>query len=243
MEAGKETRPPRGALIVIAVGLIACVAAALLRTDGSSGAAAPLAWGEPKAIPDSAAVAVPGGGTMRIDRRRPAGYRCQRQRLPALPDRRGARPSRRDRARESSLPGSRTRPNPRRPDPQRARRAAAAEQRALPPAGPARVAGRIQRSGNGSRDRQPRRRLPPFHHRAGRQGRVGAVREVSAGLGLGHARRIARASRKRSPSPRSGGAPASRPHTSPARRRRAAGRQPREPPHPLRGRPAAPAPR
>ncbi len=66
MEAGKETRPPRGALIVIAVGLIACVAAALLRTDRSSGAA-PLAWGEPRAIPDSAAVTVPGGGTMRID--------------------------------------------------------------------------------------------------------------------------------------------------------------------------------
>ena len=66
MEAGKETRPPRGALIVIAVGLIACAAAALLRTDGSSGAET-LAWGEPRSIPDSAPAAVPGGGTMRID--------------------------------------------------------------------------------------------------------------------------------------------------------------------------------
>jgi hypothetical protein len=41
-EPAKESRPPRGALIVIAIGLLACVAAALLTTDKGSGEAANL---------------------------------------------------------------------------------------------------------------------------------------------------------------------------------------------------------
>jgi len=61
-EPSPDTRPPRGALIVIAVGLLACVAAALLTADKSSGEAANLEWVQRVAIPDSAPVEVPGGG-------------------------------------------------------------------------------------------------------------------------------------------------------------------------------------
>jgi hypothetical protein len=64
-EAPRETRPPRGALVAIAVGLVACVAAALLSTDEPIGAAA-LAWETHSPIPDSKPAAIPGGGTMRI---------------------------------------------------------------------------------------------------------------------------------------------------------------------------------
>jgi hypothetical protein len=52
-------------LIVVAVGLIACAAAALLRTSkplGSTG----IDWGPQRAIAASKPAAVPGGGTMRI---------------------------------------------------------------------------------------------------------------------------------------------------------------------------------
>jgi len=62
MSEGAENGIPRGALVVIAVGLIATVAAALLATDRSAGAATPLEWVQEGAIPDSAAVPVPGGG-------------------------------------------------------------------------------------------------------------------------------------------------------------------------------------
>jgi len=62
-----DSRPPRGALIVIAVGLIACVLAALLTTDRASGEAANLEWVKRGTIPDSAPVAVPGGpGQMQL---------------------------------------------------------------------------------------------------------------------------------------------------------------------------------
>jgi hypothetical protein len=65
MDAGNETRPPRGALIAIAIGLIACVAAAVLSTDEPIGAAE-VAWGASMSIPVSGPSAIPGGGTMRI---------------------------------------------------------------------------------------------------------------------------------------------------------------------------------
>jgi hypothetical protein len=61
-EAQPDSRPPRGALIVIAVGLLACLAAALLATERGAGASANLEWVERAAIPDSAPVDVPGGG-------------------------------------------------------------------------------------------------------------------------------------------------------------------------------------
>lgn len=68
MSEGKaESRPPRGALIVVAIGLIACVAAALLSTDKASGEAADLEWVQHAKIPDSAPVAVPGSqGQMQL---------------------------------------------------------------------------------------------------------------------------------------------------------------------------------
>ncbi len=60
-----ETRPPRGALIVIAIGLLATVMAALLSTDKPLGAAT-LEWAEESRMPDSKAVAIPGGGQMQL---------------------------------------------------------------------------------------------------------------------------------------------------------------------------------
>jgi hypothetical protein len=60
-EPPQNIRPPRGALIVIAVGLLACVAAALLTTDKGSGEAASLEWVQTAPIPDSKPVQVPGG--------------------------------------------------------------------------------------------------------------------------------------------------------------------------------------
>jgi hypothetical protein len=61
-EAPRDTRPPRGALLVIAVGLLACLFAALLTTDKSSGSAALLEWVQKTPLPNSKAVPVPGGG-------------------------------------------------------------------------------------------------------------------------------------------------------------------------------------
>ena len=48
-DADSRPGPPRGALIVVAVGLLACVAAALLSTDKASGEAAQLEWVQKKA--------------------------------------------------------------------------------------------------------------------------------------------------------------------------------------------------
>jgi len=52
---------PRGALIVVAVGLLACLAAAALATGKGSGESASLEWVERGPVPDSKPVAVPGG--------------------------------------------------------------------------------------------------------------------------------------------------------------------------------------
>jgi hypothetical protein len=66
-DAPPENRLPRGPLIVVAVGLLACVAAALLATDKGEGTAANLEWVKRAAIPDSAPVDVPGGhGRMQL---------------------------------------------------------------------------------------------------------------------------------------------------------------------------------
>jgi hypothetical protein len=63
----QETRPPRGALIVIAVGLVACVVAALATVGKGEGEAANLEWVQLRAVPDSKSVPVPGGkGEMRL---------------------------------------------------------------------------------------------------------------------------------------------------------------------------------
>ena len=62
-----HTRPPRGALIVIAIGVIATIAAALLANEDLSGNAAKLEWVQAKKLPDSKPAAIPGGkGTMQL---------------------------------------------------------------------------------------------------------------------------------------------------------------------------------
>ena len=66
-DAAADTRPPRGALVVVAVGLFACVLAALLTTDKSSGSAAEVEWVQRQPIPDSKPAPVPGGsGQIRL---------------------------------------------------------------------------------------------------------------------------------------------------------------------------------
>jgi hypothetical protein len=62
---GLDSRPPRGALAVVAVGLLATLAAALLSTDKPIGAAE-VSWEQRAPLPDSAPAAIPGGGEMRI---------------------------------------------------------------------------------------------------------------------------------------------------------------------------------
>src|SRR6476469_1877471 len=62
MAGGDDNRPPRGALIVVAVGLIATLAAAALGNENLSGEATQLEWAQLREVPDSKPVAVPGGG-------------------------------------------------------------------------------------------------------------------------------------------------------------------------------------
>jgi hypothetical protein len=57
----QDTRPPRGALIVIAVGLVACVVAALASVGKGEGEAAQLEWVTMSPMPDSRPAAVPAG--------------------------------------------------------------------------------------------------------------------------------------------------------------------------------------
>jgi hypothetical protein len=66
MDAGKNTRPPRGALAVIAIGLIATFAAAALATDEVGGSSVEIEWAAQAPLPDSPATAIPGGGSMRL---------------------------------------------------------------------------------------------------------------------------------------------------------------------------------
>jgi len=65
MAEEKQNRPPRGALAVIAVGLVATVLAAVLSTDEPIGSAT-LEWVEKAPMPDSKVVPIPGGGTIRL---------------------------------------------------------------------------------------------------------------------------------------------------------------------------------
>jgi hypothetical protein len=63
----RDIRPPRGALIVVAVGLVACLVAALATTGKGEGEAANLEWVQSAEGQDSAAVPVPGGrGEMQL---------------------------------------------------------------------------------------------------------------------------------------------------------------------------------
>ena len=62
----QDSRAPRGALIVIAIGLVACIVAALASTGKGEGEAANLEWVQSAKGPDSSSVPVPGGGEMRL---------------------------------------------------------------------------------------------------------------------------------------------------------------------------------
>jgi hypothetical protein len=66
-EAHQDSRMPRGVLAVVAVGLIATLAAALLATGQGDGEAAHLEFVQAKTFPDSKPTEVPGGGgTMQL---------------------------------------------------------------------------------------------------------------------------------------------------------------------------------
>lgn len=60
-EAPRDTRMPRGVIAVVVVGLLACIAAALLTTDKGEGEAANLEWVQTGKFPDSKPATVPGG--------------------------------------------------------------------------------------------------------------------------------------------------------------------------------------
>jgi hypothetical protein len=65
--ADANTRPPRGALIVIAVGLVACVVAALASTGKGEGEAANLEWVQASQPVESKPVSIAGGkGEMQL---------------------------------------------------------------------------------------------------------------------------------------------------------------------------------
>jgi len=65
--ASPDRRPPRGALIVIAVGLVACLVAALASTGKGEGEAANLEWVKASSSTESQPAAVPGGnGQMQL---------------------------------------------------------------------------------------------------------------------------------------------------------------------------------
>jgi len=61
-----ESRPPRGAIVVVAIGLIATLAAALLATESAGGSSVALEFERRGEIADSRPAAIPGGGSMRL---------------------------------------------------------------------------------------------------------------------------------------------------------------------------------
>jgi hypothetical protein len=66
-ESSADSNIPRGALVVVAIGLLACVVAAVASTDKSSGSSAEVEWVQEKPLPDSRSVTVPGGkGRMQL---------------------------------------------------------------------------------------------------------------------------------------------------------------------------------
>jgi hypothetical protein len=67
MQRLTESRPPRGALVVIAIGLVATLAAVALATDEVGGSSVEIEWIQRAPLPDSAPAAIPGGGSMRLE--------------------------------------------------------------------------------------------------------------------------------------------------------------------------------
>jgi len=66
MDARKSTGPPRGAIAVVVVGLIATLAAALLTTDAATGSATELFWEAKAPLPDSKPAPIPAGGAAQV---------------------------------------------------------------------------------------------------------------------------------------------------------------------------------
>lgn len=67
MKPSADTRPPRGALVVVAIGLLATAVAAIASTAESGGAWVEVDWVAKAALPDSKAAPIPGGGSMRLE--------------------------------------------------------------------------------------------------------------------------------------------------------------------------------
>jgi hypothetical protein len=67
VDAVNDTRPPRGAIVVVAVGLFATLVAAWLSTDDAGGSSVKLEWEARAELPDSAPAAIPGVGSMRLE--------------------------------------------------------------------------------------------------------------------------------------------------------------------------------
>ena len=67
MDLGTDTRPPRGAIAVVVLGLIATLAAAALATDETGGSSVEIEWVARAPLSDSAPAAIPGGGSMRLE--------------------------------------------------------------------------------------------------------------------------------------------------------------------------------
>ncbi len=62
-----DTRPPRGAIAVVVIGLIATLAAAALATDEVGGSSVEIEWVARAPLPDSPPAPIPGGGSMRLE--------------------------------------------------------------------------------------------------------------------------------------------------------------------------------
>ena len=67
MDLSSNSRPPRGAIAVVIIGLIATLAAAALATDESGGAWVEVEWAARSALPDSSPAGIPGGGSVRLE--------------------------------------------------------------------------------------------------------------------------------------------------------------------------------
>jgi hypothetical protein len=67
VESSADSKPPRGAIAVIAIGLLATLAAAALATDEVGGSLVEIEWIGRAPIPDSPPVSIPGGGSMRLE--------------------------------------------------------------------------------------------------------------------------------------------------------------------------------
>jgi len=67
MDVSKENRPPRGALAVVIVGLVASVVAWWLSTDETGGSSVEIEWVAQAPLPNSPPATIPGGGSMRLE--------------------------------------------------------------------------------------------------------------------------------------------------------------------------------